>query len=148
MSAADAGRPRAPWHLWVVGGVAVIMHGLGCLDYVMTQTQGDAWLAHMEPSQTQLDWFHAMPAWTDAAWAVGVWGGLLAGLLLLLRRKWATPLFVLSFLGWAAGAVYAFALSNGLEVMGAWWPIQIVHGVIGAAFVWYASRMGRKGVLR
>jgi hypothetical protein len=144
----DAGRPRASWGLWLVGVVAVLKYGLGCLDYVMTQTQGDAWLANMEPTQTQLDWFHALPAWYDAAWALFVWAGLLGGVLLLMRRKWAVHAFVASFLGWAVGAVYAFALSNGMEVMGPWWPIQIVHAAAAAFFLWYASKGVRKGVLR
>ena len=84
----------------------------------MTQTQGDAWLANMDPTELQMAWFHAMPAWTDAAWAIGVWGGLLGAILLLLRRKWALQAFVASFLGWATGAVYTFGLSNGMEAMG------------------------------
>jgi hypothetical protein len=149
VSGTEAASPvRAPWHLWVVGVVAVLMNGFGCFDYTMTQLQGDAWLANMEPTQTQLDWFHGMPAWVEAAWAVGVWGGLLGGVLLLLRRRWAMHAFAASFLGWAAGAVYAFALSNGMEVMGPYWPIQLVHGGAGAFFVWYAWRMGAKRVLR
>lgn len=143
-----AGRPRAPWHLWLVGIVALLWNGFGAIDYTMTQLQGDEWLANMEPTQALLDWYHGLPAWYDAAWAVGVWGGLLGGLLLLLRRRWATPVFVLSFLGWAAGAVYAFFLSDGIEVMGAYWPIQLVHGAAAVLFIGYALVMARKGVLR
>ena len=89
-----------------------------------------------------------MPAWTHVAWAVGVWGGLLGGLTLLLRRSWATKIFLTSLLGWAAGAVYAFALSNGMEAMGEMWPMQIVIGAACVFFVWYAWTMGKRGVLR
>ena len=141
-------RGRTPWHFWLVGALAVLKNGLGAFDYVMTQTQGDAWLANMEPTQTQLDWFHGLPACYDAVWAVFVWGGLLGGLLLLMRRRWAVPMFALSFLGWAAGAVYVFALSYGMEVMGPWWPIQLVHAAAAAFFLWYAWTMSKKGVLR
>lgn len=142
------GRLRTPWHLWLVGVVALLWNGLGCLDYTMTQVQGDAWLANMDPTELQMAYFHGMPAWTDAAWAIGVWGGLLGGLLLLLRRKWALHAFVASFLGWAAGAVYTFGLSNGMEAMGPWWPMLLAKGAICVVFVWYALSMGRKGVLR
>ena len=54
----------------------------------------------------------------------------------------------MSFIGWASGAVHAFALSNGMEVMGAWWPMQVLHGAAGAFLVWYASAMAKRGVLR
>jgi hypothetical protein len=102
----------------------------------------------MGMTEAQLAYFNAMPAWTHAAWAIGVWGGLLGALLLLLRRKWATPVFVVSFLGWLAGAVYAFALSDGIEAMGPMWPMQIVIGAACGFFIWYAWTMQKKGVLR
>lgn len=141
-------RIRTPWHLWVVGIVTVLWNSFGCLDYTMTQTRRDAWFAQMGVTEAQMAYFTAMPAWTHAAWAIGVWGGLLGGLLLLLRRKWALPVFVVSFLGWLAGAVYAFALSDGMEAMGEHWPMQIVIGGACVFFIWYAWFMSKRGVLR
>ena len=141
-------RSRAPWHLWVLGLIALVWNGLWAFDYVMTQTQGDAWLAKMEPNATQWAYFHAIPAWVDGAQAVNVWGGVLGALLLLLRRRWATWAFAASFLGWLAGAVYAFALSNGMEAMGPWWPMQLVHGGVALFLVWYARGLSARGVLR
>lgn len=142
------GRLRTPWHLWLVGVVALLWNGMGCLDYSMTQIQGDVWLANMDPTELQMAYFHATPAWTDAAWAILVWGGLLGAVLLLVRRKWALHAFIASFLGWAAGAVYTFGLSNGIEAMGGWWPMLVVKGAICGFFVWYAWSMGKRGVLR
>jgi hypothetical protein len=140
--------PRTPWHVWVVGVVAALWNGFGCFDYVMTQTNRDQWFAQMGMTEVQLAYFNAMPAWTHAAWAIGVWGGLIGGLLLLVRRKWAFHAFALSFLGWLAGAIYAFALSDGIAAMGPMWPMQIVIGAACVFFVWYAWMMSNKGVLR
>lgn len=148
MTAAGIGGVRTPWHLWVVGVVTALWNGFGCFDYVMTQTNRDQWFAQMDITGEQLAYFNAMPAWTHAAWAIGVWGGLLGAILLLLRRKLAMPVFVVSFLGWAAGAVYAFALSDGMEAMGSMWPMQIVIGGACVFFIWYAWMMSNKGVLR
>ncbi len=140
--------PRTPWHVWVVGVFAVLWNGFGCFDYVMTQTNRDQWFAQMGMTEAQLVYFNAMPAWTHAAWAIGVWGGLAGGLLLLARRKWAFHAFLISFIGWLAGAVYAFGMSDGMEAMGPMWPMQIVIGGACVFFVWYAWMLGRKGVLR
>ena len=148
MTAAGIGGVRTPWHLWVVGVVTALWNGFGCLDYVMTQTNRDQWFAQMDITEAQLAYFNAMPAWTHAAWAIGVWGGLLGAILLLLRKKLALPVFVVSFLGWLAGAIYAFALSDGMEAMGSMWPMQIVIGGACVFFIWYAWMMGNKGVLR
>ncbi len=139
---------RTPWHLWAVGVVTLLWNGFGCFDYFMTQTRKDEWFAQMGMTAAQTEYFNAMPAWTHAAWAIGVWGGALGAILLLLRRKWALPVFVASFLGWLGGAVYAFALSDGMQAMGSMWPMQIVIGGACVFFIWYAWMMGRKGVLR
>ena len=139
---------KTPWHLWVVGVLALLWNSFGCVDYTMTQTRQDEWFAQMGMTAAQLEYFNAMPAWTHAAWAIGVWGGALGAILLLLRRKWAMPVFVVSFLGWLAGAVYAFGLSDGMQAMGSMWPMQIVIGGACLFFIWYARMMSRKGVLR
>ena len=139
---------KTPWHLWVVGVLALLWNSFGCVDYTMTQTRQDEWFAQMGMTAAQLEYFNAMPAWTHAAWAIGVWGGALGAILLLLRRKWAMPVFVVSFLGWLAGAVYAFGMSDGMETMGPMWPMQIVIGGACVFFIWYAWMMSKKGVLR
>lgn len=146
MNAAPAA--KTPWHIWVVGIVAVLWNGFGCVDYIMTQTQGQAWLESMGMTEMQIAYFNAMPAWTHGAWAIGVFGGVIGGLFLLLRRRWALHAFALSFLGWVAGVIYAFFLSNGLEAMGSAWPMQIVIGAVAAFFIWYAWAMTKRGVLR
>jgi len=139
---------RTPWHLWLVGVVAILWNGFGCFDFTMTYLQGDAWFAQMGMTPDQMAYYDAMPGWTHVAWAIGVWGGALGGVLLLLRRRLAFPVFVASFLGWLAGAIYAFALSDGLETMGSMWPMQLVIGAGCLAFLIYAWVMKSRGVLR
>lgn len=139
---------KTPWHLWLVGGLAVPWNGFGCVDMIMSLTQREAWFARFDMTEAQLAYFNAMPSWTFVAWGLGVFGGLIGALLLLLRRRAAFPAFVLSFLGWLAGAVYAFLLSDGLAAMGSMWPMQIVIGAACLFFIWYARAMTKRGVLR
>src|SRR5690606_30405883 len=139
---------RTPWHLWLVGVVAALWNGFGCVDYTMTQTNRDEWFAQMGMTPDQLAYFEAMPAWTHGAWAIGVWGGLIGAILLLLRRKWALHAFVLSFLGWLAGAVYAFGMSDGMEAMGSMRPMQSVIGAACLFLIGYAWTLSNKRVLR
>ena len=49
---------------------------------------------------------------------------------------------------WMAGAIYAFALSDGMQAMGSMWPMQVVIGAACLFFIWYARMMSKKGVLR
>lgn len=141
-------RVKTPWHLWVVGVVAVAWNAFGCWDYTMTHLKGETHLRAFGMTDAQIAYFDAMPAWTHATWAIGVWGGLLGAVLLLLRRRWALHAFVLSFLGFVGGLIYSYGLSDASAVMGpnAW----MMNALIGGAcilFIWYAWAMAKKGVL-
>ena len=140
---------KTPWHLWVVGVVGALWNAFGCWDYTMTQLKGEEHLRAFGMTDAQIAAFETMPSWSHAVWAIGVWGGLLGAVLILLRRKLALPVFVLSFLGFIAGLVYQYVLSDTASLMpeGSW----MMSAVIGAAcvfFIWYAWMMSNKGVLR
>lgn len=78
---------RRPWHLWVVGIVAVLWDSMGAYDYLMTQTENEQYMSGFTPEQ--LEFFHGFPTWVVAFWALAIWGGLLGAFLLLFRKKLA-----------------------------------------------------------
>ena len=45
---------RTPWHLWVVGILALLWNSFGCVDYFMTQTRKDEWFAQMGMTAAQV----------------------------------------------------------------------------------------------
>ena len=147
---------RTPWHLWVVGLVAVLWNGYGAYDYVMTNTQGEPYLRQAAggmgwdaaKTETFIAYYGAMPAWMTAAWAIGVWGGVLGALLLLVRRRWAVWAFAASLLGAAAGIVYHYT-SGGSQITGQEGTVMNAVILIGALFfLWYSWTMAKRGVLR
>lgn len=149
MSVATQTPGRAPWHLWLVGGLGLLWNGFGCFDYVMTTAGGEAYLRSLGMDDTAIAYYAAMPAWMTAVWAVGVWGGLLGTILLLIRSGWAFLAFVASFAAFVLSVVYTYVFSNGADFApeGA----VIMHGVVTLGcvfFVWYAWFMKRRGVLR
>ena len=138
---------RTPWHLWVVGLLSLLFNSYGGFDYLMTQTENAGYLAHFTAEQRA--YFTGFPLWMDAVWAVGVWGAVLGSLLLLLRRRWAFPVFAVSLAAFLISLVYSYALSDGSQVMGS--QGTIINGVItlvGIGEVLYARAMARRGVLR
>ena len=60
-----------------------------------------------------------MPAWATAAYAVGVWGSVLAIVALLMRRAWARPLLWLAFVALVIdwGWVF-FGSGTGIQPLG------------------------------
>lgn len=138
---------RTPWHLWVVGVMAVLWNSVGAYDYLMTQTHNDAYMSNFSPEQ--LEYFYGFPAWVVAFWALAVWGSVLGAVLLLLRKRLAVGIFLVSFLSMVITTVYNFGLSNGLEVMGD--PFSLVFSglifVIAFLLYLYARAMKNREVL-
>ncbi len=142
----EKSRERAPWHLWVIGVVALLWNGMGAMDYVMTMTKNEAYMSSFTPEQ--LDFFYGFPSWVVAAWAIAVWGGVLGAVLLLFRKGLAVWVFLVSLIAMAITAIHNFLLSNGAEVMGTTGLFfTIVIFVVACALYLYARAMQRKGVL-
>lgn len=151
---------RTPWHLWVVGVIAVLWNAYGGYDYTMSMTQGASYMAASGMTPDQIAYYDTMPVWMTAVWAIGVWGGVLGSILLLLRNKLAFPVFVVSFAAFLASLLYVYGLSDAGGVMGfmmkdgvkvASSMIIIMNVVIAAGcafFTGYAWMMSKKGVLR
>ncbi len=148
----EAAQPKssgAPWHLWAVGIIAVLWNAYGCYDYVMTTTGGEAYLRSLGIGEEAIAYFAAMPAWMTGVWAIGVWGGMLGAILLLLRRKWALHVFVVSLAGFVFSLIYTYLLSDGGSVMPPEAPIMNAVILFGCLFfVWYAWFATSRGFLR
>jgi hypothetical protein len=140
---------KATWHLWLIGVLGLLWNGFGVYDYLMTVTQGEAYLRGMGMTDPQIAYFNAMPSWMTGVWAVGVWGALLGTVLLLLRSRWAVPAFRASIAALIISLLYTYVLSDGARVMGS--QVVVMNAVVttaAALFLWYASVMRRRGLLR
>lgn len=136
-----------PWHLWLVGILGLLWNLMGAYDYLMTQTQNEAYMSQFTPEQ--LEYFYGFPSWAVAFWAVAVWGGVLGTILLLLKKRLAVPVFMVSFLSMVVTSVYNFILSDGLEMMGGVGPLLFSALIfLFALGLWIYSRaMAKRGVL-
>jgi hypothetical protein len=141
---------KAPWHLWVVGVVALLWNGYGAFDFVMTTTRGEAYMREMGFPQAMIDYYLALPAWMWGPWVLGVWAAVIGSILLLLRHRLAVPAFGLSLLGAVVSLIYGKIINPPPlppeMAMMSWMPFVIV--AIAVFLAWYAWTMGKKGVLR
>ena len=139
---------KTPWHVWVVGIVALLWNSVGAMDYFMTQTRNEGYLSQFTPEQ--LEYFYAFPTWLVALWAIAVWGGVLGALLLLARKRLAVPVFLVSLISMATTAVYNYGISSGMEVVGDTFSLVFtaVIFVIALGLYLYARTMHAKGLLR
>lgn len=140
---------KAPWHLWLIGIIAVLFNSIGVFDFVMSMAQGAKYMASAGMTPAQIAHYQNMPAWMTVVWAIGVWTAFLASILLLLRRKVAFPIFVLSLAAFLVSLLYTYVLTDGGAVMGREMAIAgAVIAILLLFFSWYAHAMGKRGVLR
>ena len=85
-----APQPVAGWFRF--GAIASLLFmALGCVMYLMHVLTDPATLP---PDQRAA--YEAVPAWAMAAFAIATWGGALGALMLVLRRRLAEPMLLLS----------------------------------------------------
>lgn len=139
---------KVAWHLWVIGGAAILWNGIGALDYLMTEIRNPSYMASF--SAEQLAYFDGTPAWATATWALGVWGGVLGSILLLLRKRFAVPVFAVSLVSAALTFFYNYVLSDGLQIMGGAGALLFsgVILVVAGLLLLYSHNMARNATLR
>lgn len=139
---------RAPWYHWPIALAALLWHAAGAVDYALTQLRVPAYLSQF--SADQVAYFQSMPTWVDAAWAVGVWVGLVGAVLLVTRMGIAVLPLAASCAAMVAATVWLLVLSDPpmaqvTGMLGVW----IMLGVAAASLVIYiyARAMRMMGVL-
>lgn len=140
---------RAPWHLWLIGVIAVLFNSIGVFDFVMNMAQGAKYMASAGMTPAQIAHYQQLPIWMTAVWAIGVFGAFLASILLLLRKKAAFPVFVLSLSAFLINLLYTYVLSNGGALIGRQMAtVNVMILTLLLFFTWYSRMMGTRGVLR
>jgi hypothetical protein len=107
---------QTPRHLWVIGVIALLWNALGAFDYLMTQTKNEAYMSMFTPEQ--LEFFYNLPSWSVVLWSIAVWGGVIACILLLLRKSAAVWFFMISLFSVIANTIYLYVFADGMKVMG------------------------------
>ncbi len=131
---------KAPWHLWVIGVLTLIWNAFGCYIYVMAMTRNPAIMASAPAEAVAA--LDAAPAWSNGAWAFGVWGALAGSLLLLLRSRWAVAAFGISILGLVGTTIYE-----------ALWDVPVDRAqqaaiwIIALFLLWYSWTMRKRSLL-
>ena len=137
---------KPPVWFWVVSVLALIWNIIGVMSYLAQAYTSVEDLEKMTQAQREL--FEAQPAWVTGAFAIAVFGGTLGCIALLLRKKWAKPILIISLLGVLAQFIYGLFLSNTIEVYGNQaiiFPIIII--VVGILLVLLAKKSIQKGWL-
>ena len=134
--------PAPKWYL-PVAILALLWNLLGCAAYLgdVMLTPDD--IATMSPAQQAL--YAARPAWAVSATAIAVWGGAAGCLGLVLRKRWALPLLVLSLAGVIGQDVALFVVSSAAAQAGT--VAYVLQGLVLAIAIGLVL-LARKAIAR
>ena len=127
----------------VVAVLALLWNLLGCLAFFSDLRISPEDLAKLPEAQQAL--YAARPGWAVAATALAVFGGALGSIALLMRKRWALPVFVLSLLGILVQDFGLFVLADGASLAG---PVAVVMQAVVLAVGIALILLSRKGIAR
>lgn len=137
-------RPGAAF--WVIAIAFALWNLVGLMFYVQQSTLTPDRMQDLGLTAQQIAHISNTPAWGHSGYAIAVNAGLLGAILLLLRKAWAVPLFVLSLVGALVQDLDAIVLRDAMEAWGptAWYlPVFVL--VICGIEIWYSMRLKAKG---
>jgi hypothetical protein len=124
--------------LWQLFGVAMYLMQVGVLPNDTSQM-----------SEAERSLMESSPVWVTALFATAVFSGALGALGLVLRRRWARPLLILSlvavilqFGGW-------LLFTNAIALIGpSVFVMPLIIAVVAILLVWLANLSAKRGWLR
>jgi hypothetical protein len=141
---------KAPLHLWLLGGFALVFNSIGLYDYVMTWRQDQTYFEMLGYDPAQIAYFANYPVLPAIFWTVGVFGAVATSALLLFRSRYAVPVALVALCAQAGLDIISFGFMDRLSVRGvpqSLFDILVPLG-LAALLYWYAVVMSRRGVLR
>lgn len=135
---------KPPVWFYVVAVLALLWNAAGLMAVAADLRLSAADIAALPADQQAL--YAARPAWSVVGSAVAVVAGTLGCLLLLLRRRWAVPVFAASLAGVVVqdvGLFGAFGAAGGVQMV----PL-VLQGLvllIAIGLLWLARRATRQG---
>ena len=139
----ELGRSRdVPAWYWAIALLALLFEAFGCYAYLTDVSRSPEVVASLPVDQRAM--VEATPWWIYAAYATAVWIGLFGAILLLLRRRHAEILLLISLIAVLAqfgGVLLVRELRNATPPDAFTLPIAIA--VVAYGF-WHFSRHARK----
>jgi hypothetical protein len=131
---------------WIVTVFALVWNLIGVAMWYIQINMTDEQLALMSEPQRQV--YEGTPGWINIAFAVAVFAGVLGGVGLLLKKRWAATMFLLSLVALLVQMIGAFVATPAWAAYGpAGLVMPAVLLVIALFLLWYANKAKARGWL-
>lgn len=140
------GQAKPPIWFWIIGVIALLWNIMGLGAYFQQFMMSAEDFAALRPEQQQM--LVSQPFWLTGAFATAVFAGFVGSIALLLRKRIAVRLFLLSMIAvfiQFGGLFLAFDYANVL--IGGEWLMPILVPVIAVGLYLYARRSEQNRIL-
>jgi hypothetical protein len=107
---------KPPTWFWVITIVALLWNLGGIASFIMHVTMSHDTLQAMPEEERAL--YTDFPVWVLVTYCFAVFGSTLGNVLLLLRKKSATPVLIVSFIAIVLQMIYTVFMSRAVELHG------------------------------
>ncbi len=134
---------KSPTWFKVVAVIALLWNLIGCLAFASDLRLSPEDVMRLSAGQQAL--YNARTTWSLASTAIAVVGGALGCIGLLLGKKWALLLFIVSLVGLLVQDYGLFIVANGATLAG---PIAVVVQALVLVIAICLILLSRKGIAR
>jgi hypothetical protein len=133
---------------WIIAVTLLAWNLIGLYFYYQQSILTPEVMANAGLTPQQIAHITNTPVWGHSGYAIAVNAGVLGAILLLLRKAWAVPLFVLSIVGVLVQDLDAMVLRDGLEAWGSSALVLPIIVLLICVFeIWYSNRAKARGWL-
>ncbi|GGK14972.1 hypothetical protein [Luteimonas terricola] len=143
----EAGSTKVPASVWVVGVLALLWNLVGVAAFGMQLAMPAEALEAMPADRRAI--YEAAPGWLYIFYGVATIGGVIGSLGLLLRRRWAVPVYLVALVALVLQVLASYAVTPAWSLGGAaslGFPVLLV--AIAIALWLFARRMSARHILR
>lgn len=141
---AEAVSTRVPGWYWAAAGIGLLWNIFGVINYLHSAGMFGDPIASLNEAQRAAA--ASIPAAITAAFAIGTFAGVIGSLGLLLRKRWAWPVLLISLIALVVLEGWIVFLSGHLDAFGPAIPIAVTLGALSLA--WLANLARQRGWLR
>ena len=133
---------------WVLAVIFLLWNIMGVLSFFGHTFISEEALAKLPEKEKVL--YAEYPLWTTIVFAIATFGGLIASIGLVMKRKWAKTFFIISFLAIVPQMIHNVFFTTSIDVYGliqsVTMPVLVV--LIGAFLIWFSNYSLNKNWLK
>lgn len=137
---------KTPTWFTVVAIVLTLWDLLGIASFFMGPTLSEE--VRQTLTQEEQDLYASFPVWTTIAYAIAVFGGTLGSTLLIAKKKFAKPVFLIALVAVLIQMFHSIFIAHSLDIYGPGGLVMPVLVILVAFFqIWLANFGIRRGWL-